>query len=226
MDEAAGLTGEFGRFSPPQRDERLRHFCRIICKYKLLELAFICDLQDFGNQWAPRVGRPMCEPYFFPFHMTILAVGYQVLQMGIRQPFEIFFDENVIFGPRAKAWYPVIREIQEDVVKQVMPVEPFFRSDKDVLPLQAADLTAWMQRNHNENTLGEFSWLRNELSGLGLSPFSRILDSYMIDRIASHEYSAEELQRNQRALEVYRETFGHEWPPKTKVQRKKAQGRK
>src|SRR5687768_17428435 len=57
-------------------------------------------------------------------------------------PMEFFFDENVIFGPRAKAWYLVIRAMSPPNVRARMPVEPFFRNDKTTMPLQAADLTA------------------------------------------------------------------------------------
>jgi Protein of unknown function (DUF3800) len=228
MDEAVGFSEQFARsrFSKNQRDERLKSFCKIISSYFIIEFSFITVLKDFEEHWAYKLGRPASEPYFFPFLMTILGVGYEVLSMNVRTPFEIFFDENVIFGPRAKAWYPIIRAIQEDAVKEVMPVEPFFRSDKDILPLQAADLTAWMQREHNEGGLGEFDWLRQELSGLTLSPLSKILDEKKIMGILNHKYTPDEIERNKVLFSVYQETFGHKWPPKNKLERRKSQGRK
>lgn len=225
MDEAAGLSGQFRRFSGPQRDERLRKLCKIICQCRPIEFGFITVLQDFENHWAYRLGRPASEPYFFPFQMTVAGVGYQVLELGFTDPFEIFFDENVIFGPRAKAWYPIIRAIQEDQVRAVMPVELFFRSDTDILPLQAADLTAWMQRNHNERGLGEFTWLYEAMAPLAKSQLSTVLDRQRIEKIMKHEYSPEEMERNKRLFKTYQETFGHAFPPKTKSERKKHQGR-
>jgi hypothetical protein len=63
------------------------------------------------------------------------------------EPFEIYFDENVIFGPRAKAWYPVIRAMAELGLRQIPPVEPYLPRRQKTMPLQAADLTAWMSRS-------------------------------------------------------------------------------
>lgn len=227
MDEATGLSGQFRNFTPKQRDERLKRFCKVICGHKMIEFAFISDLVDFQTLWAPRISRPLSEPYFFPFHMTIFGVAYEVLRIGVCQKFEIFFDEQVILGPRAKAWYPLVRTFADnEPIKDLLPVEPFFRSDKDVPPLQAADLTAWMQRNHNEKGLGEFTWLKQELSGLTLSPLSKILDRELIQRIASNSYSEDQILESQKhSLEVYRETFGHDWPPKNKAERKRFHGR-
>src|ERR1051325_425351 len=75
-----------------------------------------------------------------------------VLNFGIldgESLFEIVFDEQVIFGPRAKMWHPVIRESvkqREPEAYQIMPVDPIFRSDLEFLPIQACDLVAWINR--------------------------------------------------------------------------------
>jgi hypothetical protein len=168
----------------------------------------------------------MCEPYFFPFHATIAGVGYEVLALGQKEPLEIFFDENVIFGPRAKAWYPVVRAMQEDILQPVLPVEPFFRDDERVLPLQAADLTAWIHRKSNDGSLGEFAWLLNELSGLVQSPLSRSLDEQLAHSIMNPgEFRGSKLDTWQAIMRAYQETFGHEWPPKTTLDWKAVRGR-
>lgn len=223
MDEAAGLNGQFRLFNKHQRDAKLKKLCRIICQCHPVEFCFAFDLKDFAEYWSPKVDRPLSEPYFLPFQMTVVGVAYQLLDMDlVSEPFEMFFDENAIFGPRAKAWYPIIRESQVEQVKRIMPVEPLFRSDLDALPLQGADLTAWMQRNHNERGLGEFDWLKEELRPMAFSPLSVIIGKEWIERITkSNQPSAitEEL------LRAYQETFGHKWPPKTKAERKRHQGR-
>ena len=102
-------------------------------------------MDDFSETMGRHAAGYMTAPYFFPFQMTICAIGYELAVLGHREPFEIFFDEHVIFGPRAKAWYPVIRAaVPDDDVRAIMPVEPLFRSDLEVLPLQASDMTAWL----------------------------------------------------------------------------------
>lgn len=226
MDEAASCDGEFRGFSEPERDEKLKRLCAIMDSAGLTEIAMITDLKDFSETWGTMAGRPLSEPYFFPFQMVCVAIGYEILRRGETEPVEIFFDENVIFGPRAKAWYPVIRAMQEEILKPVMPVEPFFRSDRDVLPLQAADLTAWIDRRADEGGLGKFEWLYEAIKNIPMSPLSKLLDAQLIDsmRIAPGN-DPEAVRMRSEVMKAYRETFGFDWPPLTKQQRKRHQGR-
>jgi hypothetical protein len=226
MDEAAGRNGQFYGFSEVERDQKLRSLCAIMNTSEIAEFSCVMVLEDFDKYWVPRIGRPACEPYFFPFQVMCSGIPYEFLRRGATEPCEIFFDEHVIFGPRAKAWYPVFRESYPPHLRVVMPVEPFFRSDLDVLPLQMADLTAWMQRNANESGLGEFEWLWDELSSIPRSDHSPVIDGAWIDKTFRHQQTPEERERNAAVLNGYREVFGHEWPPKTKMERKKMQARK
>src|ERR1700730_15824407 len=80
-------------------------------------------------------------------------------------------------GRQQRHGYPVVKAFAEDSIRAVMPVEPLFRSDFDVLPLQAADLLAWMvrQRKSAESDEFPFSWLDEELSGVKRSRLSTTL---------------------------------------------------
>jgi Protein of unknown function (DUF3800) len=226
MDEAAGNNKEFYGFSNIERDDKVRRLCRIINGVGATEISTSLELAAFDNTWRKTAGRPLCEPYFFPFQAMNMGVAYQVGAMGVREPYEIFFDEQVIFGPRAKAWYPILRAFQVEAVRALMPVEPFFRSDHDVLPLQAADLTAWIERQKRSGGLREFEWLDSELGGLLHSELSRLIDEKWIRRfkIPPDEVSENRTQC-EAAMLAYQETFGHEWPPKNKAERKKMRGR-
>lgn len=225
MYEAAKRDGEFRGFSERERDDKLKRLCAVINTPVITELSFTLVLKDFLEMWAPRIGRPACEPYFVPFQFMNIAVGYEALHQGEKEPCEIFFDEQVIFGPRAKAWYPVVKETAEPAAKALMPIEPFFRSDIDVLPLQAADLTAWMHRKGNTEGLGEFEWLTEHLDLMRISLLSRSIDAEYITQMRNHKYTSEEKIRHEAVLEAYRETFGYEWPPKDKIQKRKHEGK-
>jgi hypothetical protein len=225
MDHAADMSGEFRGFSPKERDDKLRRLCAILNRSEVAEFSCTLVLQDFMERWSPRLGKPASEPYFFPFQVINSGMGAELLRRGETQPCEIFFDENVVFGPRAKAWYPVLKESFPSYFKKLMPVEPFFRSDLDIMPLQSADLAAWMQRNVNENGLGEFEWLWDELHLMQHSPLSQVIDREWIDRMFTKEQTPEEQERNALVLSSYREIFGHEHPPKTKIEKKRHTGR-
>jgi hypothetical protein len=227
MDEAAGPDGEFYGFSKTERDRKLKRLCAILNKVAPTEISNSLDLDGFYNSWG-KAPRPLCEPYFFQFLITNASVAFQVGEMGSREPYEIFFDENQIFGPRAKAWYPIIRAFQDKPVRALMPVEPYFRSDTDTLPLQAADLTAWIKRKSgNKDGLGEFAWVKGELSGIAHSVLSKHFDEKFIrNKFMTPPGDVDEVKANREAaLRAYSETFGHEWPPKNKKERKKMRGR-
>jgi hypothetical protein len=226
MHEAVKRCGEFAKFSPTERDEKLKRLCAIIAGASLMEISCIVKLDDFNETLGKHSAGPMTHPYFYPFYVTVLGVAHQLLEWGHKEPFEIIFDEHVIFGPRVKAWYPVIRTLQDADVRSIMPVEPFFRSDNDILPLQAADLTAWMHRRVNNEGLGEFAWVESALTGLYPSEFS---NRFTLERMKgivdkSYEITPEKLFQEQReAIEVYKQTFDDEWPPQ---KRKKPSRRK
>lgn len=88
-------------------------------------------------------------PYCYAFQLMIVAVALELLEQGHRgERFEIFFDEQVILGPRAKRWYPLIRELcVSEEIRSILPAEPFFRTDDEVMALQAADLYAGLVRS-------------------------------------------------------------------------------
>ena len=113
MDEAAGLDGEFYGFSPVERDTKVKSLCQILASTEAVEVSCSMNMKAFDDTWGKTAHKPLSEPYFFPFHIINLIVASQVGDLGATQPFEIFFDENKIFGPRAKAWYPIVRALHD-----------------------------------------------------------------------------------------------------------------
>jgi hypothetical protein len=226
MDHAAGPNGEFYGFSDDERDSKLVLLCSVLNRLAPTEVSTSVDMDQFAKGWGKTADRPLSEPYFFPFHVIDAAVANAVSAIGIRERYEIFFDENNIFGPRAKAWYPIIKTLLSEEMQEVMPIEPFFRSDADVLPLQAADLLAWMVRQRKvggDACPFAFDWLDEELSHVKRSPSSTHISWEQGAKLP--EKDNEYFAKRQDALRAYQETFGHEWPPKNKMEQKKMRGR-
>jgi len=231
MDEAEGLNEQFFGFSAAERDKKIKDLCHLIATPEITVLDLTVELDDFLKIWAPHLGRPAREPYFLPFQMVHVSIAYELLEQGYTDRCEVFFDENKIFGPRAKAWYPVMRHSFPEEIQGILPVEPFFRDDKEILPLQAADLTAWIQRTHtcNDDGLGEFAWIIEELRGLRLSPYRFTFGAdYFNERVRDKSSPAtdpEYLAASEKVKQAYKDTFGFEWPPRTKPQLKRHSGR-
>jgi hypothetical protein len=215
MHEAAKFKGQFQGWSLRARNEKLRRLCEPI--QGLVELFCVLDLGAFAKTLAAHSYKPMDSPYFYPFHIIIMAIALEMIDLGVDEPFEIFFDEHVIFGPAAKSWYPIVRASVDDDMRAVMPVEPFFRSDSDTLPLQAADMTAWLRRRWNNEGLekSHLKWLESELSKrLIPAQNSQYLDQARMEKIVKQSYSPEIQEKMQRSAAQLDEQLGPDWPSK------------
>ena len=215
MYDAAHKNGEFRGFTHAERDQKLRTLCRTLGSAGITEISCIIELSSFMNlvksRWEDKLFR---HPYFFPFHVMITTVCYESLTRGEIQRFEIIFDENKIFGPRAKLWYPIILSTMKPDTLALMPPEPLFRSDHQVLPLQAADLTAWITQKQGTTGLGEFGWILDELRGLVRSPLSRLLRAELpkiLQDVDNTKNTSEGIKIQQAALRAYRDIFGKDW---------------
>ena len=125
-----------------------------------------------------------------------MAVCLDLVDRGYHEPVEIIFDENSIFGRRAKPWYPIVRAMMTyPADTAVMPLEPIFRDDIEALPLQASDMLAWLLRrtmNQHWSIIehwdlggllatgttepGDFSWLvGEELGFVEMSPHAQFM---------------------------------------------------
>lgn len=192
MKEAAGLSGQFWGWKKDARDEKVRAFARIINRHAKIVTWSVIDLEAHSRTWAKYLSKPQSEPYFHPFQNTIMAACFCLWDAGLRRPFEMIFDENLIFGLRAKAWYPMLRsvgEIREPEAATILPAEPRFKNDRDALPLQAADLYAWnVRKATNEPEYAEFHWLLDELRNVQGTNYSQYYDEERMRSVLSQTF--------------------------------------
>ena len=214
MREAASLSGEFHRFNRARRDTKLRSLAKLIDQHAQIATFSVIDLDAHKRTWAKTNEKPLNEPYFFSFHNTILASCFELWDLGWRERFEIIFDEQVILGPRAKAWYPLVRDVvydREPEAHSIMPVDPLFRADDEFLPLQAADLLAWCCRRRMNIPNGDrrFDWLLEEMPSLEVSVYSQYYDLERLQAVtdeATHQMREGLISTD--IIKKYREVFG------------------
>lgn len=176
MREAVSRTGAFNTFSETERDDKVLGLARIINKHAPRAIFSALNIDDLEDVYARlETHRHFTQPYFWPFHVLILGICYDLLDFDINEPFEIIFDRHDIFGPRAKRFWPLVRastELMCPEIAHLLPVEPLFRTDDECLPLQAADLFAWSTRN--------------ALSGLPPGPCDFVFDEFTDVERSSH----------------------------------------
>ena len=176
MRDAVHFAGAFAGWPVEARDQRVRELAETIVRYPFTTFHCITDLEGFSKTIPEAVQKRMAQPYVFAFQMTIMGVAYELLERGQTERFEIIFDEQVIFGPRALKWYELIKALADDDVGAIMPLQPMFQSDDAVMPLQAADLLAWMFRRDVDDEPHSFGWLGRLFNAMHLSDHSQFVD--------------------------------------------------
>jgi hypothetical protein len=138
---------------------------------------------------AAHMPKPGNNPYFVGFHQIIAAVGFHLLERKNTEKSEIIFDENVIFGPRAKKWYPLVRDVALPELSELLPSQPTFKDDHEYVPLQAADLFAWLiRRAYNDHQAQKFSWVVDEIPNIRPSEHVQIVDRARMQRMVERSY--------------------------------------
>ena len=213
MHDAAARWGEFANWPRELRDERLREFARVVGQYPLTAIHCSMDIAGHGEILKREHGKPLNQLYFWPFQIMILAVAFELVDQGCKERFEVIFDANDIFGPKAKAWYPIIRAATEVIdadAYAILPVEPIFKSDEEFLPLQAADMLAWLFRRgwaEPDRPDPEFGWIVDQIQKtIPLSAHSQIVPeermALWVSLSKEQQFSENVVRLMQKALEL------------------------
>jgi len=215
MQEAVKLDGEFRFWNNGARDKKL-HGCVDIIKAHAPKYAIHCtiDLDAFKKRQSRyRKLGPVSHPYLLGCHVVLSGVCYEILDCGDKDGIEIIFDNQVIFAPRLKLWYPMIVEgltASENTtlrdLGRTLPPDPMFRDDKEYRPLQAADMLAWLFRMAFSGKRNEFEWIAKELSSVvPISQYATVLDGERMDR--QHTLSSD-VTISPRLLQKWSDTLG------------------
>jgi hypothetical protein len=192
MREAATLTGAFHKFTKQQRDDRLRKLAAIINHHVEFAIWTAIDLDAHANTWS-KLGKPSSEPYFWCLHALVLGTCFDLWEeCGWRERFEAYFDEQLIFGERARKWLPFISELMRHahpIESALLPDDLIFCKDDDFPQIQAADLWAWCIRRNTDNPEeGSFNWLIGEMSNVSQSNYCNYYDLERMTAVVNESY--------------------------------------
>jgi len=215
MREAANLSGQFRGWSEQDRDEKLRHLFRIIRHFKPASFHASVSRADFERIVAPYAPYGMKHPYSVCFQYLIIPIANQQAQVGgPKVPIDFIFDNQDGLGETARLIYQAIRRTQPNAIQKFLSVDPQFRDDKLVLPLQAADVLAWHVRRRWED-LGPSAYsLPQSLDAAGFhgavdvdaSRLQRIADGFKRVPDVATVASKSQWKQVRRAIEYQMET--------------------
>ncbi len=157
-----------------ERRAKLHTLAGVLRRHRPRVIRTSVDTVRFAETIGRLMTQPMDDPYFYLFFNTIEIVASHLVSEGQRERFEIVFDDNAIMAPRVKRWYPMLREMVERLsaagprwaeIASILPIDPLFRTDDALLPLQGADLIAGALRGDMRGRY-RLQWLRPELPPL------------------------------------------------------------
>jgi len=150
MSEALFFKGEFKGWDTAQRDEKLRGFARVIRHFQPASFGMSISLAQF-DKWVSGKGPHGLSAYYLCAHMVIQKVAEFAKSRDLIPPIDFFFDQHDGLNSTLN--------LVKDALVENMPRQQrrmvggaFFRDDKDVLPIQAADMLAWYLRRTDEGS--------------------------------------------------------------------------
>jgi hypothetical protein len=155
LREALRRSGEFDGRDKKLCTERIVLMRGIIEKHDLREFSISFYVKDYAKHYEPYMGiRTLSNPYYFASTHIAVRLARSLRALGFEsQPVEVIFDEQVRekstvleswdFARRLQAEHPEYSGVfTPDLIFQL----PTFGDDKQVLPLQAADMHATYRR--------------------------------------------------------------------------------
>lgn len=184
FDEASTLSGEFSHWSSDSRKLKVELLQRHIQETNPVVSFVSLDTDEFREEtenivWDKPGKHLLNSPYVYALlrlfgHLqqtaTLMAMSGQTFERV-----EIFVDENLTYKQTVRDAYGEFAEATFfDSIK--MPSEPWFRDDKEFLPLQAADFIAGALRVSRGKDLRSLDWINGDRLHLRLSPFWHHVD--------------------------------------------------
>jgi hypothetical protein len=157
MSEAWARRGEFRGWMAEDRDLRLKLLAPIVNRHALASVLYVVPTESWRKHFVGRLENSYHNrPYYFAFHGVMANVVKYLHLKGIKEKIDFVFDSEggepvteIIDG--FSRW----AAIAPDHLKEYIGAPPIFRSEKEVLPLQAADLFAWHIRRAYAEKISE-----------------------------------------------------------------------
>lgn len=148
MTQADNQTYCFDGWSKTDCEKVVMRMAAIIPKHVLYAVRVTIGALDFQEVQA-QYPHHQQSPYELLFNHVMMAAIHRKKTLNIEDKIEFIFDEQGREGKRAKARFmDAFHRIPKEMSSHIAG-EPLFKDDKQVLPLQAADLFAWQLRKYH-----------------------------------------------------------------------------
>jgi hypothetical protein len=180
MKEAHRCHEQFRGWSQAKRDRKVALLGEVVAHYRPIALNCFVSRRNHEKYLKPHAPYGLSSPYFPLAFVMICGIARIIKGLGINLPCDVIFDEQDEVSKHVLLFYDYIMGQQPDDWSQYVNSSPIFRSDRDFLPLQAADMAAWTIRREADGALpSEYDDLLDKVNPRGGSYSLEITEEYL-----------------------------------------------
>jgi hypothetical protein len=148
MSDAEYGEGAFVGIPEEFRKRKAKDLALVIQECDPTPLVCIMQWKDYASHYRGKVDPRLENPYAILFFQ--IMKGIADLQVNLNQvqpvgfhPVDFIFDEQEPAEFKCLQWYAALREKLPEPQRTIIGNTPSFKDDRDIMPLQAADMLAW-----------------------------------------------------------------------------------
>lgn len=152
MVEANALRGEFGGWGRRQRDKKLGRLSEVIRRYRPESFQWSIDRQDYLDLIEPHRPRGVSSPHYLATFGVVAMVTKYLASRNVQAKVDFIFDQQTAVSADIAIFFDYMVRSLPKAAREMINGDPIFRDDKDLVPLQAADMLAWHLRRQHEKS--------------------------------------------------------------------------
>lgn len=150
MAEAQNLRDQFRGWSVLDKDRKLRSLVRVIHHFAPTSFEFSVSRKAYWDDVKPVAPRGIQAPHFVLTYHVMAGLSQYAASVRNRIPIDFIFDDQEGVQDDIELFFSYMKRQIPRKARKLIVNAPVFRSDRDVLPLQAADMLAWHLRRERE----------------------------------------------------------------------------
>jgi len=150
MAEANHLSGQFTGWTIKARQEKLLGFVRVIQHFKPQSFEFSVSRDHYFKLVKPNAPRGISNPHFPCVLSVVMGLAQFCAENKHPTPVEFIFDKQDEVEAEFRLFFSHMIKDLPVKARRLISGAPRFECDREIVPLQAADMLAWHLRRHHE----------------------------------------------------------------------------
>ncbi len=150
MSEANRLGGQFRGWSAEARDAKIARLSALIRQHIPYSFQYSLSLIHVDAAFKPHAPRGIGNAHFLLNFAVTSGISQYLIRNRLEDQIEYIFDDQLGVSSDVAISFDIMKDNLPIAAQNAIIGRPLFKSDKDALPLQAADLLAWHVRREHE----------------------------------------------------------------------------